>query len=278
MCRRFRFAALLLILCVAVGCAPAAPQIVVMPTRAVLPSETPTLAGTPTPSQTFTPRPTLTPTENVLETQVALLNVTLNAFLTQNALHTQSAPTTTQPVPTSTPNVSQVPSPTITNTLPPGDVPPQVTPVLAQAVYVTSTANLRECASRECTQVLQVEAGNALLVTGTMEGEAINAGNSAWYQIDYFGQTLFVYSDLVSVNPPTLPPPTSAPLVIVPPTPAQADFPPVSLPEGGGSCPSTSATCGQLNCEQAHACLAAGNGRLDADDDGIPCESVCLGD
>lgn len=271
----------------AAGCAPAAPQIVIVPTLAVLPSATPTLAGSPTPSLTFTPRPTHTPTENVLETQVALLNVTLNAFLTQNAVLTQTAPTTVpdaSPIPatlavrSNVEAVITVPTLTITNTLPPSSLQPGVTPVLAQAVYVTSTANLRECASRECTQVMQIEPGNALLVTGTIEGEAINTGNSVWYQIDYFGQTLFVYSDLVSVSPPTQPPPTSAPLVIVPPTPTAANFPPVSVPQGSGSCPSTSATCGQLTCEQAYACLAAGNGRLDRDGDGIPCESVCLGD
>lgn len=46
-----------------------------------------------------------------------------------------------------------------------------------------------------------------------------------------------------------------------------------------GNCPSLSATCAQLSsCEQAIACLAAGNFRLDPDGDGVPCESLCTGD
>lgn len=271
MLRRSSFAALMLLFVLAAGCAPAAPQIVIIPTLASLPSETPPPPLSATPSLTYTPRPTLTPTENILETQVSLLSVTLNVFLTQNALLTESAPTATV-------NVSPTPSLTITSTLPPTEAQPGVTPVLAQAVYVTRLANLRECASLECAPVLQIEPGNALLVTGTMEGEAITPGNLLWFRVDYSGQILFVYSELVSVTPPSPPPPTAVPLVVIPPTAVEAFVPPVSVPQGGGSCPSTSATCGQLTCEQAYACLAAGNGRLDRDGDGIPCESVCLGD
>lgn len=44
-------------------------------------------------------------------------------------------------------------------------------------------------------------------------------------------------------------------------------------------CPSTAFTCNQLfTCDEARACLAAGNFSLDADADGIPCEeSLCAG-
>lgn len=35
-------------------------------------------------------------------------------------------------------------------------------------------------------------------------------------------------------------------------------------------------TCGQMaNCAQARKALACGNGKLDRDNDGIPCESIC---
>ncbi|NWF69783.1 MAG: SH3 domain-containing protein [Chloroflexi bacterium] len=41
----------------------------------------------------------------------------------------------------------------------------------------------------------------------------------------------------------------------------------------GTSCPSTTATCSQLvSCDQATACLIAGVGGLDSDNDGVPCE------
>jgi hypothetical protein len=51
---------------------------------------------------------------------------------------------------------------------------------------------------------------------------------------------------------------------------------PTSPPPDAG-CPGLSYTCSQLTCAQAYACLRAGNGRLDSDHDGIPCESKCGG-
>lgn len=50
---------------------------------------------------------------------------------------------------------------------------------------------------------------------------------------------------------------------------------PTPRPTTAVTCPSLQATCSQLTCEQAYACLAAGNTRLDGDGDGIPCASVC---
>jgi hypothetical protein len=55
---------------------------------------------------------------------------------------------------------------------------------------------------------------------------------------------------------------------------------PESIPEAASSgievvCPSQSATCQQLTCAQAYACLKDGNTRLDRDRDGVPCESIC---
>lgn len=51
---------------------------------------------------------------------------------------------------------------------------------------------------------------------------------------------------------------------------------PVQQPAVNATCPSTSFTCKQfVSCEQARACLAAGNRRLDGDNDGIPCENLC---
>jgi uncharacterized protein YraI len=46
---------------------------------------------------------------------------------------------------------------------------------------------------------------------------------------------------------------------------------------GGTACPSTGFSCSQLfTCQEARACLAAGNFSLDPDSDGIPCEDVPL--
>lgn len=46
-------------------------------------------------------------------------------------------------------------------------------------------------------------------------------------------------------------------------------------PPASAVCPSTSFTCNQLfTCQEAQACLAAGNFLLDTDNDGIPCEGT----
>jgi hypothetical protein len=52
---------------------------------------------------------------------------------------------------------------------------------------------------------------------------------------------------------------------------------PISTPGGVVACPSTAFTCQQLfSCQEAQACLSAGNFSLDTDADGIPCEeSLC---
>lgn len=74
----------------------------------------------------------------------------------------------------------------------------------------------------------------------------------------------------------------SLPEIATPPLPSKSGKPaatPASLapqPSSGGSCPSVSATCSQLSsCDQARACLAAGNTSLDRDHDGVPCEALC---
>ena len=100
MCKSCYLFAGLFLLYILAACAPAAPQIIVMPTLAVLPSITPqpTETSTPTtlPSATFTPLPSATNTPNLLETQIAELNATnVSSQLTLDALLTKSAPTQT---------------------------------------------------------------------------------------------------------------------------------------------------------------------------------------
>jgi hypothetical protein len=54
-------------------------------------------------------------------------------------------------------------------------------------------------------------------------------------------------------------------------------FPTITPTSNGGVCPSTAFTCPQLfTCQEAYACLAAGNFSLDPDNDGIPCEDAPL--
>lgn len=65
---------------------------------------------------------------------------------------------------------------------------------------------------------------------------------------------------------------------IIAPTPipgVPTPLPPISVV----TCPNITFTCAQLlTCEQARACLAAGNTSLDLDNDGVPCEeNLCAG-
>ncbi len=271
---------LLILLFIFAACAPAAPQIIVMPTLAVLPSATPLPTETPSPtvipSATSTPQPTATNTPNGLETQIAQLNATnVSSQLTLDSLLTKSAPTNTLAT-------SLTPSETITSTLTPSLTAtftltmPAVVAMQSQTLYVRSTANLRTCAAQNCQKIAQLHEGDRISANGTIQGEAINAGHSSWYQVDYQGQALYVYGQLVSVDAPTAVP------VYVPPTSAPVSLPPVSVSQpsggsGGASCPDIKASCSALTCAQAYACLAAGHRGLDNDHDGIPCESVCGG-
>ena len=280
MCKRHYLLCLVLVIFATLSaCSDGSTRIVVMPTLAVLSTSTPqpTATSSPTPpSATFTPAPSLTNTPNVLETQVAQLNATnVSSQQTLNALLTKSAPTNTLAA-------SLTPSETITNTLVPSQTatstlrPPSVVAMQPQIIYVQSTANLRRCAAQSCEKIAQLQPGDTIMANGTIQGEEINPGHTSWYRVDYQGQALYVYGQLVSVNAPTAVP------VYIPPTAAPISLPPVSVPQpaensGGGACPDIHASCSALSCDQAYACLAAGHRGLDNDHDGVPCESVCSG-
>jgi hypothetical protein len=244
----------LLFLLICSSCTPAAPVLVEIPTRAVLPTATTT--PTETPSLTNTPLPSETPTLNLLETQVAQLNATNAAAQMTLAVF--------QATPTATLTVALTPTLTITTALTPSGTSPGVVPMQPVLVYAKSVANLRTCPHRDCEQIAQLQSSEAVMATGTIEGEAINTGKPLWYRVDYGGRALYVYGELVSPNAPATNPPIFAPPV--------STIPP---PVGSVGCPSLSATCSMMTCEQAYACLAAGNASLDRDHDGVPCESVC---
>lgn len=262
---RFRAAVLFLcLLCFAACTPPSSGVIVVMPTRAELPSAT--LLPTETPNATASATPNATPTLDLVETQMAELQAT-NA-----AAQVTLAALTTRMATTDTPEMTVTPSLTITNTLAAGTVTPQAVPMQPRLIYAQRAANLRPCPNQSCAPVAQLVTGEAVMATGTIQGEAITSGNPHWFRVDYGGRELYVYSELINV----VPPPTAVPFVPSTGGEAVTSEPPYSLPPSGSAgCPNLSATCSQLTCDQAYACLAAGNRSLDRDGDGIPCESVC---
>ena len=84
----------------------------------------------------------------------------------------------------------------------------------------------------------------------------------------------------VTITPQPVPSETPQPVPSQTPQPVPTDtpMPPAPPPvSSGGFCPDMGATCPALTCEQALACLQAGNRRLDRDNDGKPCETQCGG-
>src|SRR5690606_6109223 len=96
----------------------------------------------------------------------------------------------------------------------------------------------------------------------------------------YNGEDIYVHSSFVSTTRPANNPPPPPPVNNSNNNSSSAgNTQPVSTapPVQGATCPSMSATCSQLTCDQAYACLRAGNRGLDRDSDGVPCESICPG-
>lgn len=174
-----------------------------------------------------------------------------------------------------TPIVSFTPSRTITDT--PVGMKPATIPATPAAVltlppttyYTTSEARLRSCPRLDCNIITTVAAGTSLVVNGQIEGDTATTSSRIWYLTTINGQEAYVYSALVSQTAPvSVSSGSSGSSNIAVPPPSN---------NSGASCPSLSATCPNLTCAQAYACLAAGNNSLDRDDDGMPCESVCNG-
>ncbi len=145
---------------------------------------------------------------------------------------------------------------------PASNAQPSATP-RSETWYVNATGrvNVRECPSTDCQVITALDPGQAIQVIATM---------GDWHRIGLpDDETGYIAVWLTSR---TRPPPT-------PQRPPAQQNPPAQPPPSasGAVCPSLSATCSQMTCEQAYACLAAGNRRLDQDGDGVPCEAICPG-
>ncbi len=269
MLKKYAYLTLLwIVLTLLASCTSGTSEVVMIPTLAVLPSLVPTSTTAPTntavPTSIATDSPSATWTPNLAETQLAQAQATNDAaqgtlalLLTANAV-------------TDTPAASDIPSATLTDTLTPSVTPVPVVAINPQLIYARSIADLHTCASRECVLMAQLQPGEAVTANGTIAGDAIDGSHASWYRVEYQGQQLFVYSQLMTINAPALP--TAVPVSV-------ATFPPVSLPPIAAAlsatCPDVHASCTVLTCAEAYACLAAGDTKLDRDKDGIPCESIC---
>lgn len=126
--------------------------------------------------------------------------------------------------------------------------------------------------------------GTKYTILGTLaKGDVVDAigrsADSKWYVIMYppgMGWIINSKANFSSVGGNI----KSLPELIAPPLPAAGGkvTPNAITAPSGPTCPNIRATCTQLrSCDEAKACLAAGNGKLDRDNDGIPCESLCGG-
>jgi len=200
-----------------------------------------------------------TPTARATVTQAAASTRTIAPSETPAPTQTQTRVDTATPAPTQTESATSA-----------VDWTPEAGAVtlLEGTVYALQQANARECPTTECAIVATFGAGIGLMYDAVVNGEPVEDGNWVWYRVQYAARDVYVYSGVVTTRAPQ-------------PASAGAGAFATSTPlgsSGGASCPLYDALCSDLStCEQAMACLAAGNESLDRDKDGIPCESLCGG-
>ncbi len=146
----------------------------------------------------------------------------------------------------------------------------------AQEAYTTTrSARVRSEPNTSAEIVTTLRAGTAITVLETVQGESVS-GSRVWYRI----RNGYVHSSLVRAGGSPASGDSSSGgngAVGNGGNTSLATVEPVVPASSGASCGGAT-TCGQMNsCEQAYACLYAGNSRLDRDKDGVPCESICPG-
>ncbi|GEM_PF-1078333 len=281
--RLFKLMSAVLFALVITACSPAPERIIIVPTLIILPTDTDTPTQTPglpitPPSDTLPAIPASTYTATVVpeSTLGSISPSILEVFIPVHATP-QISPTITTFEQSSTVLNLQLTATALVLMLPtssPTAIPsptPEFIETAPQNFYVWNDTDVRECPQLSCRVIARAAARSTVTVTGITAGQEVEANNTIWYRVEYGGQNAYLYSRDVAAMPPSLagsaPPLSTA----VPPS---VNIPPIT---GSAVCPSVSARCTELTCEQAMACLAAGNRSLDRDGDGIPCESVCVG-
>lgn len=120
--------------------------------------------------------------------------------------------------------------------------------------------------------------GKSVVVFEVVIGEIVSNVDT-WYKVKISGKDGYILSSLLTDRKPvvassgTTTSSSNNNTSSVPPT--SSPIPPVirAVAGCGGA-----TTCGQMaSCDQAYACLNAGDNGLDRDNDGVPCESICPG-
>lgn len=149
-------------------------------------------------------------------------------------------------------------------------------PATAQETYTVSsrTARVRAEANTSSDIITTLRRGASISVLEVVEGATVS-GSKVWYRIDVNGQSGYVHSSLVQSGAAAN---TTGGSSSGSNGGGSSGSEPVSTPVPSGGAVLSCGTCTQMvSCDQAYQCLAAGNGRLDRDKDGIPCENICGG-
>lgn len=176
-----------------------------LPTRAA--TNTATTRLTRTRSATETPAATRTATSAASEAPaqpVGVVPATATLTRTRTATVTATATATRPATQTATPTLSLTPGIVVT--------------VIQDTYYARGSANLRACPGTHCEVAGQTVPGTPLTVTGATPGEAVSAANAIWYRVEWQGGVAYIYSELVSTNPPPTQGAPAAP-------PGQAQYP-----------------------------------------------------
>lgn len=64
--------------------------------------------------------------------------------------------------------------------------------------------NIRSCPKTSCLSVTKIAAGDAIVTTGQVDGDAVNVGNAVWYRVQYKGEDAYVYSGVVKDTKPAV--------------------------------------------------------------------------
>jgi len=150
-----------------------------------------------------------------------------------------------------------------------------------QTYYVSvRAAKIRSEASTASETVTTLKRHTPLVILEVVNGQSVS-GSRTWYRINASGVEGYIHSSLVTASAPAPANGSSgssgSSSSSTPNTSTGTFVVPESARASSSGCPNLGATCSALTCDEAYACLRAGNGRLDRDNDGVPCESVCPG-
>ena len=199
------------------------------------------------------------------------------------ALTRTPAPTRTT-IPASAPTIARLPSITftpsraVTDTPRPTNPPGQTLYSQDRTYYVTGdSVNVRLESSTASGVLFVARRGTTLAITGEQRGMRVS-GSDLWYMVAQGEAVGYIHSSLISDTRPATaaPRPTNPPAQQAQPVSTQPPAP-VSQPNDAQICGGATRCDQMASCEQAYACLRAGRGSLDRDNDGVPCESICPG-